>query len=91
MAENRIAPFAQRDMARDDGLCRRSVRRDCKVLNVSRLRTFRVFQPMLFVLRVKMAGGGFEIRRLARRVFMNVNRVLAGGQVSETKCDFHSM
>lgn len=91
MAENRMTPLAQRDMARDHSLCRCSVRRDCKVLDISHMRAFRVLQSMLFVLRVEMGACRLEIRRLARRVFMNVNRMLARGQVSEIKRNLHSM
>lgn len=91
MAENRIVSLAHRDVTRDDGFCRCTVRGDREVLDVACMRAFWVFQPMLFMLRVEVAACGLEIRRLTGRVFMNVNCVLAGRQISEIERHFYSM
>src|SRR5882724_758046 len=56
-----------------------------KVVHVSGMMAFGILQAVLLSIRIKMWAGRLEIRRIALRLLMEVQRVLPGRQVVEAK------
>ena len=78
VAEERVRVGAESDVLVLDLRIGFAFRVDGEVRHVSGMVAFGIFQTVLFPIRIEMRAGGFEIRRIARRILMEVDGVFAG-------------
>jgi hypothetical protein len=64
---------------------------DGKILHVSRVVAFRIFESVMLALRIEMSAGGLEVRAIALGSLMKVDSVLAGRQVVKMKLQGDSL
>ena len=81
VAENGMGTGAECYVRRDDTLGGTTVGRYRKVLHISSVGTAWILQPVFFVLGIEMSASGCESGWFARRMLMNMNRMLAGRQI----------
>ncbi len=62
----------------------------CDVFHVACVWPLRILQAMMLLFRIEMRSGGGERRSLALGILMNVNRMIAGGQILQMQIDLNS-
>lgn len=60
---------------------------DGEVVHVAGVMAIGIVESMLFIFRIEMRAGRFEIRRIAFGVLMKVDGVLAGGKTVKGKLE----
>ena len=74
----------------DDGRLGHAVGRDCEIVHVAGVWSLRVLQPMLLAIGIEMRARGFECRGIALRHLMDVEGMLARGQILEIERNRYS-
>ncbi len=85
VAEERVGAVAEGHVFVFHGGIGFALHIDCEVQHVAGVVAFGVIEPVLFAVGIEMRPGGLEVGRIALRILMEVNGVLAGRQVVKMK------
>ena len=61
------------------------------VLHIASMMTLRILQSVLFVVRIEVRAGRFEIWRVALWILVDVNGVLSWRQIVQVEFDHHAI
>lgn len=85
---NGIGAVGQGDVRVGNGCFRLSIGCDGEVLHIAGVRAIGILQSVVLANGIKVTASGFEVGRFATGLLVNVNGVLAWGQIHQIQLDF---